>query len=61
MFPAFADLRTPAHLAKIQEMPNFFTALKEGTLAQYTHLEPRMATSATGPSNWQVRGVTATL
>lgn len=39
---------------RIQEMPNFFADLEQGTLPQFSLLEPRMATSATGPSNWQV-------
>lgn len=53
MFPAFADLKTAASLERIQEMPNFFADLEQGTLPQFSLLEPRMATSATGPSNWQ--------
>lgn len=53
MAPAFADLRTPAHLALIQEMPAFFTDITAGTLPQFSFIQPRMATSSTGPSNWQ--------
>eukprot|EP00047_Mylnosiga_fluctuans_P005125 m.238581 g.238581 ORF g.238581 m.238581 type:complete len:524 (+) comp13323_c0_seq1:1-1572(+) len=53
MAPTFADLRVPSRLALVQEMPNFFTDLKAGTLPQYSLIEPRMATSRSGPSNWQ--------
>lgn len=34
-------------------MPAFFNDLEGGTLPQFTLIQPRMATSATGPSNWQ--------
>ena len=53
MAPAFVDLRTKESLALIQEMPAFFTDLQEGTLPRFSLIQPRMATSATGPSNWQ--------
>ena len=54
MLPAFQDLRTPARLANnIKEMPAFFSDLTGGTLPRYSFIEPRMASSATGPSNWQ--------
>jgi phospholipase C len=55
MAPTFADLRVPSRLRLVQEMPNFFGDLKNGTLPQYVLIQPRMATSHTGPSNWQVR------
>ncbi len=53
MAPAFADLRTPQSLANVEEMPAFYDRVANGTLPQYTLIQPRMATSATGPSNWQ--------
>ena len=53
MAPTFAELRTPARLARIQEMSYFFDDLKSGSLSNYTLLQPRMATSANGTSNWQ--------
>jgi phospholipase C len=53
MGPAFADLRTNESLAFIQEIPNFFSDLANNTLPNYTFIQPRMATSKTGPSNWQ--------
>jgi len=34
-------------------MPYFFDDLKAGTLPQFVLIQPRMATSNTGPSNWQ--------
>ena len=36
-------------LARITEIDQYYTDLKQGTLPQYTVIEPRMATSATGP------------
>lgn len=53
MVPAFQDLQTPTRLARVQQMPKFFEALAAGTLADYTLIQPRMASSATGLSNWQ--------
>lgn len=53
MAPTFADLRTPSSLARVLEMPNFYAQVANGTLPQYSLIQPRMATSATGPSNWQ--------
>ena len=53
MAPAFADLRVPHRLALVQEMPAFYEDLKNGELPQYVLIQPRMATSRTGPSNWQ--------
>jgi phospholipase C len=53
MMPAFLDLRTPAALNKTQTMDHFFADLKTGGLAQYTLLQPTMATSKTQVSNWQ--------
>ncbi len=53
MAPTFADLRSPSSLARVLEMPNFYAQVANGTLPQYTLIQPRMATSATGPSNWQ--------
>lgn len=53
MAPTFAELRTPQALARIKEMPSFFDDLFNGTLPRYSLIQPRMATSATGPSNWQ--------
>lgn len=55
MVPAFADLRTASALKNVVEMPQFYADLRDGTLANFTLIQPRMATSATGPSNWQVR------
>jgi hypothetical protein len=51
------DLRTNESLKHVFEMPAFYSAVEDGSLAQYTLIQPRMATSATGPSNWQVRRV----
>jgi phospholipase C len=53
MAPCFAELRSPAWLARTLEMPAFFDDLASGGLAQFSLLQPRMATSATGPSTWQ--------
>ena len=53
MAPTFADLRDPSRVARTQEMSYFFQDLAQGTLSNYTWLQPRMATSANGPSNWQ--------
>lgn len=53
MAPCFADLRTPSRFARVQEMPHFYDDLANGTLPQYVHIQPRLATSHTGPSNWQ--------
>ena len=53
MAPAFVDLRTPSSLARIQQMPAFYAALSNGTLANYTLIQPRMSTSKDGISNWQ--------
>lgn len=53
MAPAFADLRTPARLQRVVEMPSFYSDIKEGTLPRYSLIQPRMASSSTGPSNWQ--------
>lgn len=53
MAPAFADLRTPESLARVQEIPSFFSDLTNGTLPRYSLIQPRMASSPTGPSNWQ--------
>ena len=53
MAPTFADLREPSRVARTQEMSYFFQDLAQGTLSNYTWLQPRMATSANGPSNWQ--------
>ena len=53
MMPAFADCRTPAALNKTLLMPHFFDDLKNGGLAQYTLIQPTMATSKTQVSNWQ--------
>jgi len=53
MAPAFADLRTNESLQFIQEMPNFFWDIGNNTLPRFSLIQPRMATSATGPSNWQ--------
>lgn len=53
MAPAFADLRVASRWSKVQEMPNFFKDLTDGTLPEYVLIEPRMATSHAGPSNWQ--------
>lgn len=50
---AFAGLRTPDALARVQEMPSFFDDLANGTLPRYSFIQPRMASSVTGPSNWQ--------
>jgi hypothetical protein len=54
MAPTFAELRTPAALARIKEMPSFFDDLFNGTLPRFSLIQPRMASSATGPSNWCV-------
>ena len=53
MAPTFADLRVKERLALVQEMPAFYEDIKGGTLPQYVLIQPRMATSKTGPSNWQ--------
>jgi hypothetical protein len=53
MAPAFQDLRTPANLAKVKQMEHFFWDLGNGTLPAYTLIQPRMATSSAGISNWQ--------
>ena len=53
MAPCFAELRAPEWLARTLEMPQFYDDLKSGTLAQFSLIQPRMATSATGASNWQ--------
>jgi phospholipase C len=53
MAPCFADLRTPARMALTQEMPFFYSDLESRTLPRYSLIQPRMATSSTGPSNWQ--------
>jgi len=53
MVPAFQDLQTPARLAKVQDMANFYAALKSATLPAYALIQPRMGTSKNGPSNWQ--------
>ena len=53
MVPAFADLQTPSRLARVEELPHFYTALSSGTLADFTLIQPRMATSSEGVSNWQ--------
>lgn len=89
MIPAFADLQTADSLAHTAEMPAFYEAVADGSLAQYTLIQPRsesdggrrgqprespgvstvvghaslpppplrppvaVATSKTGPSNWQ--------
>ena len=50
---AFSDLRRRENIVRLQGMPHFYTDLKAGTLAQYTLIQPRLATSPTGPSNWQ--------
>ena len=41
MIPAFADLQTPASLAHTAEMPAFYKAVADGSLAQYTLIQPR--------------------
>jgi phospholipase C len=56
MIPAFADLRTASALKNVFWMPQFYQDLRDGTLPNFSLIQPRMATSATGPSNWQVRG-----
>jgi hypothetical protein len=54
MGPTFADLRVKSRVARMQEMPNFYTDLQQGTLPQFSLIEPRMATkSPTEVSNWQ--------
>jgi len=53
MAPAFADLRTNESLQHVLEMPNFYSSIESGTLPQYSLIQPRMASSSTGPSNWQ--------
>ena len=53
MAPTFADLRTPARLARVQEASHFFSDLADGTLPRYSLIQPRMATSKNGTSNWQ--------
>ena len=53
MAPAFADLRTPASLARVQQMEHFFWDLGNGTLPAFSLIQPRMATSAAGVSDWQ--------
>ena len=53
MAPTFAELRTPERLARVQEMSFFFDDLKSNSLSNYTLLQPRMATSKNGTSNWQ--------
>ena len=53
MAPAFADLRTAPRLSRVVDMPNFYSDIAAGTLPRYSLLQPRMSTSATGPSNWQ--------
>jgi phospholipase C len=53
MAPAFADLRTPDALKLVEEMPAFYKDVAGGTLARYTLIQPRMATSPDGPANWQ--------
>ena len=53
MAPTFAELRAPEWLANTVEMPQFFSDLKTGGLQQFSLIQPRMATSANGSSNWQ--------
>jgi hypothetical protein len=53
MAPCFADLREPSRVARTQELSYFFQDIAQGTLSNYTWLQPRMATSKNGPSNWQ--------
>jgi phospholipase C len=53
MAPAFAELRTPAALSRVVEMDAFYNDLSKGTLPQYSLIQPRMATSKNGTSNWQ--------
>lgn len=47
------DCRTPSSLNKTLTMPHFYEDLKNGGLAQYTLIQPTMATSKTQVSNWQ--------
>ena len=56
MMPAFLDLRSPAALNKTQTMDHFYADLKAGGLAQYTLLQPTMATSKTQVSNCKFGG-----
>jgi phospholipase C len=51
----FNDTRQPVNSKFIQELePNFYQAAKEGKLAQFVWLQPRMTTkNATSPPTWQ--------
>jgi len=53
MAPTFAELRSPFWLDRTVEMPQFFADLAGGSLPQYSLIQPRMATSKNGTSNWQ--------
>ena len=53
MAPTFAELRTPAALSRVVEMEAFYSDLAQGTLSNYSLIQPRMATSKNGTSNWQ--------
>lgn len=53
MAPAFADLRSPAHVSLVQQYENFFYDLGNGTLPAFTLIQPRTATGPGGISNWQ--------
>jgi len=49
----FNDLRTPQSVALVQEIDYLWSDIAAGTLPEYSLIQPRMSTSATGPSNWQ--------
>jgi phospholipase C len=49
----FHNLRLPENLPYILPIEQFWVDLSNNDLPDYTFLEPRMATSPNGPSNWQ--------
>jgi len=49
----FNSLRQPDNLKYVLPIEQFWVDLENNDLADYIFLQPRMATSPSGPSNWQ--------
>lgn len=49
----FHNLRQPENKHRVRPIEELWGDISSGDLPQYTFIEPRMSTSARGPSNWQ--------